>query len=236
MPSSKGRRYRHASRTDSATTYQGVALNPFTRLSRHRDNHERGATLILVAISMTALIAASGMAVDLGRTFVTNRSLQLVADDAALDSARYIAAQETLTLPSSTSNLVVEADHCRHQQRLRGQPQRDRRPVDESDVHPGIGRPLQGYRPRHRATFRATPYKVTATSNLARLFSHGTSTLKPNGRGGRHTRSVILDWQLSRLDSDSSPQTSVLGVLLGNAWCVGQSDRGGVLPDWPTPS
>ncbi len=214
MPSSKGRRYRHASRTDSATTYQGVALNPFTRLSRHRDDHERGATLILVAISMTALIAASGMAVDLGRTFVTNRSLQLVADAAALDSARYIAAQETLTLPSSTSNLVVEADHAATNNRSGANISVIEGLWASQTFTPESGAHCKGTTPPS-GNLPCNAVKVTATSNLARLFSHGTSTLNRTAVAADTPEASFSIGSYLASETSPSPQTSVLGVLLG---------------------
>jgi uncharacterized membrane protein len=213
MPSSNGRPHRLASRA-AATTYQGVALNPFTRLSRTRDNNERGATLILVAISMTALIAASGMAVDLGRTFVTNRSLQLVADAAALDSARYIAAQETLTLPGPSSNLVVEAHHAVTNNGSGANISvieglwTNQTFTPESGIHCKGTLPPTGNLP-------CNAVKVTATSNLARLFSHGTSTLSRTALAIDAPEAAFSIGSYLASVTSPSPQTSVLGVLLG---------------------
>ncbi len=79
--------------------------------SKHRKD-ERGATLVLVAIGMTMFLAAGGFSVDLGRTVVVNRSLQSVADEAALDAGRYISIPETTVLPSTTDNLVVHANNA----------------------------------------------------------------------------------------------------------------------------
>jgi uncharacterized membrane protein len=214
MPSSTGRLRGHATRTDSATTDQDVALNPFTRLSRHRDNHERGATLILVAISMTALIAASGMAVDLGRTFVTNRSLQLVADAAALDSARYIAAQETLTLPSPSSNLVVEANNAVSDNRSGANLSVIEGLWTSQTFTPESGAHCKGSTPP-TGNLPCNAVKVTATSNLARLFSHGTSTLSRTAVAADTPEAAFSIGSYLASATSPSPQTSVLGVLLG---------------------
>jgi uncharacterized membrane protein len=193
---------------------RGVALNPFTRLSRHRDNHERGATLILVAISMTALIAASGMAVDLGRTFVTNRSLQLVADAAALDSARYIAAQETLTLPSPSSNLVVEADHSATNNGSGANLSVTEGLWASQTFTPESGAHCKGTTPP-TGNLPCNAVEVTATSNLARLFSHGTSTLSRTAVAADTPEAAFSIGSYLASVTTPSPQTSVLGVLLG---------------------
>jgi uncharacterized membrane protein len=187
-------------------------LNPFTRLSRHRD--ERGATLILVAISMTTLIAASGMAVDLGRTFVTNRSLQLVADSAALDSARYVAAQETLTLPSPSSNLVVEADNSATNNRSGANLSVIEGLWTSQTFTPESGAHCKGTTPP-TGNLPCNAVKVTATSNLARLFSHGTSTLSRTAVAADTPEAAFSIGSYLASMGSPSQQTSVLGVLLG---------------------
>jgi Flp pilus assembly protein TadG len=111
MPSSNGQGHRRASRPALATNCRVPALNPVSRFSRNRGHDERGATLILVALSMTLLLAAAGFSVDLGRAVVVNRSLQLVADNAALDAGRYLTIPETVSLPNSSDNLIVHADN-----------------------------------------------------------------------------------------------------------------------------
>ena len=58
---------------------------------------ERGATLILVAISMILLLWGGAFGVDLGLTTVGNRQMQAMADTAALDVARYVDIVDTST-------------------------------------------------------------------------------------------------------------------------------------------
>jgi uncharacterized membrane protein len=214
MPTSTGRPHRRATRTVSAPTGEGVALNPFTRLSRHRDDRERGATLILVAISMTTLIAASGMAVDLGRTFVTNRSLQLVADAAALDSARYIAAQETLTLPSPSSNLVVEADNSATNNGSGANLSVIEGLWTSQTFTPESGAHCKGATPP-TGNLPCNAVEVRATSNLARLFSHGTSTLSRTAVAADTPEAAFSIGSYLASMGSPSQETSVLGVLLG---------------------
>jgi uncharacterized membrane protein len=187
-----------------------------TRAVRNRRDKERGATLILVAVTMTALLAASGMAVDLGRIFATNRSLQLVADASALDSARYIAAQETLTLPSTTSNLVVEATNAAKNNNsganltvvegLYTSPTF----TSESGAHCKGSNPPSGNLP-------CNAVQVTAVSNLSSLFSHTTSTLSRTATAVDTPESAFsIGSYLASFNTASGPmQTSVLGVLLG---------------------
>ena len=56
---------------------------------------ERGATLVLVAISMILLLWGGAFGVDLGLTTVGNRQVQAMADTAALDVARYVDIVDT---------------------------------------------------------------------------------------------------------------------------------------------
>ena len=57
-------------------------------LSRRR-REERGATLIITAVSMVALLGAGAMGVDVGFNVYGSRQAQAMADTAALDLARY---------------------------------------------------------------------------------------------------------------------------------------------------
>ena len=56
---------------------------------RHREE-ERGAVLVLTAISMFAILAAGSMGVDLGFTVYGSRQAQAIADTAAADVIQYI--------------------------------------------------------------------------------------------------------------------------------------------------
>ena len=60
-----------------------------------RARDERGATLVLVAISMILLLWGGAFGVDLGLTTVGNRQVQAMADTAALDVARYVNIADT---------------------------------------------------------------------------------------------------------------------------------------------
>ena len=55
-----------------------------------RDRDERGATFILVAVSMVLLLWGGAFGVDLGLTVVGGRQVQAIADTSALDMARYV--------------------------------------------------------------------------------------------------------------------------------------------------
>jgi uncharacterized membrane protein len=184
----------------------------FRRAVRNRRDSERGATLILVAVTMTALIAASGMAVDLGRNFATNRSLQLVADASALDSARYIAAQETLTLPSTTMNLVVDATNARNNNGSSANLTVVEGLWTSPTFTPESGAHCKGTTPPS-GNLPCNAVEVTAQSHLSRLFSHGTSTLSRTAIAADTPESSFSIG--SYLASASTQQTSILGVLLG---------------------
>lgn len=68
----------------------------FKRLRRRRDDSERGATFVLVAMSLVLLLWAGATGVDVGFTVYGSRQAQAMADTAALDLARYISYADTL--------------------------------------------------------------------------------------------------------------------------------------------
>ncbi len=77
------------------------------RSEKARD--ERGATLVLVAVSMVLLLWGGAFGVDLGLTVVGGRQTQAISDTAALDLARYVnVADWTTTLNSAllTTNFL----------------------------------------------------------------------------------------------------------------------------------
>ena len=65
------------------------------RSEKARD--ERGATLVLVAVSMVLLLWGGAFGVDLGLTVVGGRQTQAIADTAALDLARYVNVADWTT-------------------------------------------------------------------------------------------------------------------------------------------
>ena len=74
-----------------------------------REDGERGAVLILVAISMVALIGAAAMGVDVGFTVLGSRTATAMADTAALDLARDVnIADGDATLTASNNYLAGE--------------------------------------------------------------------------------------------------------------------------------
>jgi tight adherence protein G len=85
---------------------QAKVMSPTRHKSRRRTDGERGATLILVAISLTMFLAASGLSIDIGRTVVVNRTLQSLADSTALDAARYIGIADEMTKPANQSSYL----------------------------------------------------------------------------------------------------------------------------------
>jgi Flp pilus assembly protein TadG len=62
---------------------------------------ERGATLVLVAVLMVALLSLSAFAVDFSRLFVYRNQLRTVTDAAALAGARQVLLQAPLTATDS---------------------------------------------------------------------------------------------------------------------------------------
>ena len=83
-------------------------MKSLRRRFRTRSDNERGATLIIVAISSMLFLGAGALSVDIGLDTVVNRSLQSVADAGALDAARYINVEASVT-PALTSAQLTAA-------------------------------------------------------------------------------------------------------------------------------
>jgi uncharacterized membrane protein len=190
-------------------------MNLSTRKSKIRRQSERGATLILVAISITVLIGASGMAVDLGQAYTTTRSLQLVADNAALDAGRYLTVPETVSLPSPTNNLTVHANNSALQNKS----------AAGITITQGVWNPAGPtvWNPKSSAFCKATTppsnnlacnaVQVIATSHTSRLFSHGSAVFSRTAYAETTPEASFSIG--SYLLQYNSTQTLVLGSLLG---------------------
>ena len=75
---------------------------------RHREE-ERGAVLVLTAISMIAILAAGAMGVDLGFTVYGSRQAQAMADTAAADVIQYITTADQQATPQAVQNTLNSA-------------------------------------------------------------------------------------------------------------------------------
>ncbi|MGH9120986.1 MAG: pilus assembly protein TadG-related protein, partial [Acidimicrobiales bacterium] len=78
------------------------------RIASTRD--ERGAVIVVVALSMTVLMAATALSFDIGREVDENRTVQAVADAAALDAANFLTGSaNSPTLDSSLTTQAVDS-------------------------------------------------------------------------------------------------------------------------------
>jgi uncharacterized membrane protein len=169
----------------------------------NRRKDERGVSLILVAISMVLFIAAGALSVDLGRTVVLNRSLQSVADVAALDAARYINV--------SGENLTTQADRAAT----------DNNSSATMTASEGLwsGGVFTAYTPSQciptvpPAHAACNAVKVTATATLAHLFEPGNSTQSRSAIASVNPESGFSIG--TYLASFSTEQSGVLNPLLG---------------------
>lgn len=66
--------------------------------------HERGQTILLVAISMVSLLAMAALAIDVVSLYVAKSETQRAADAAALAGAKAMADSGITTLPTTDSN------------------------------------------------------------------------------------------------------------------------------------
>ncbi|MGH8447439.1 MAG: pilus assembly protein TadG-related protein, partial [Solimonas sp.] len=67
-----------------------------------RHQRQRGAAAVFVAIALVALVLATMLSIDIGRTYLAHRNLQKLANLAALDGARLISGCGTSGLPTQT--------------------------------------------------------------------------------------------------------------------------------------
>ncbi|HVA10340.1 MAG TPA: hypothetical protein VNG12_26805 [Acidimicrobiales bacterium] len=82
-------------------------MKNFLKTLRDRRRTETGATMVIVAIAMSVLIPSAGaMSVDLGIIAATNRSLQGVADAAAMSGAQNLSTATTAAQNAATDNGV----------------------------------------------------------------------------------------------------------------------------------
>ena len=80
------------------------------RITRNRVRRtERGAALILIALSLTAVTATAGVIVDGGNAFAQRRQMQNAADSAALAGARALDQYNVAPLTYLTSNIWTAA-------------------------------------------------------------------------------------------------------------------------------
>ena len=70
---------------------------------------ESGAVLVTVALSMTMLMAATALSVDVGREVVANRQLQSVADAAAQDAVSLLNGSPVATIVTAVDNEAAAA-------------------------------------------------------------------------------------------------------------------------------
>ena len=77
----------------------------WTWFRRHREE-ERGAVLVLTAISMFAVLGAGAMGVDLGFTVYGSRQAQAMADTAAADVIQYITTADQQGSPQGVQKYL----------------------------------------------------------------------------------------------------------------------------------
>jgi hypothetical protein len=74
--------------------------------SRQRP-HERGQTILLVAISLVSLLAMAALAIDIVTLYVARSEIQRATDAAALAAAKAIADSGVTSLPAGDANLAT---------------------------------------------------------------------------------------------------------------------------------
>jgi uncharacterized membrane protein len=193
------------------------------RSNRRRD--ERGATLILVAVSMVLLLWGGAFGVDLGMTVVGGRQVQAIADTAALDMARYINvadwSSQILTQAASTSYLngklsYADTDNSSNAT-LSETPGVWLNSVftpEGSEVLVGkFDEPVNCWNYKPVLTQPCNAIKITATQSVPQIFAGGHSTVT---RSSIATVSPEASFSIGTyLASINSQQSAVLNALMG---------------------
>ena len=95
-------------RQPGATAHgRGVAVDPGGQDGRRRPKRERGQVIVLFALALMALMAAAGMAIDIGRFYSEKRFLQNAADAAALAAANAYSRGTTQTVARAEAMAVL---------------------------------------------------------------------------------------------------------------------------------
>jgi uncharacterized membrane protein len=200
------------------------ATNPQRRSSRRRD--ERGATFILVAVSMVLLLWGGAFGVDLGMTVVGNRQVQAIADTAALDMARYINiadwnAQESGTQSASTTFLTGKLAYADTDNASNATLSETPgvwlngvfTPQLSTVVVNGFNETVRCWNFRPVALQPCNAIKVTATQSVPQIFAGGHSSVT---RSSIATVSPEASFSIgSYLASINSQQSAVLNALMG---------------------
>jgi uncharacterized membrane protein len=76
------------------------------RFLRRRREDERGAVLVLTAVSMVAILGAGAMGVDIGFTVYGSRQAQAMADTAALDLVQNIGTADAQSTPAGVTSYL----------------------------------------------------------------------------------------------------------------------------------
>ena len=76
-------------------------------MRRRRMHDERGATLVLLALSITGLVAIAGLALDGGRVYGERREMQNAADTASMAATRQL--DQFLTGQSADASSIETA-------------------------------------------------------------------------------------------------------------------------------
>src|SRR5438270_11341097 len=71
-----------------------------------RGKRESGQTLVIIALSMTAMLGIAGLVIDGGTAFVYRRAMQNAADAAAIAGTRVLAIDSSITYTAQTATKI----------------------------------------------------------------------------------------------------------------------------------
>jgi uncharacterized membrane protein len=170
---------------------------------RQRRGDEKGVTLLIVAVSMTLILAACALSVDIGLQVVLNRSLQTVADSGALDAVGYINGSDACVAPPSSpasTQAQTEAQNAA----------KDNTSDSTISLYEGNWNSTTNQFAACTAPFNAV--SVTAAQTLSHQFQPGTATLS---RSAVAVQTPVAGFSIGTyLANFSSQQSQALNGLL----------------------
>jgi uncharacterized membrane protein len=192
------------------------------RLQRRERSNERGATFVITAIAMVALLGAGAMGVDLGFEVDGNQQAQATADVGALDMARYINIADgyKTSNPSITTYLNGKLANVSTDNALDGGGATLSYAVGTWSSTSGW-KAATGpcYAQLHTLNVPCTAVKVTATQTVPRIFAGGSATATRSAVGYLNpTTAFSIGTYLANLNTQQGPVlNAIMSQISGSA-------------------
>ncbi|MGH9003321.1 MAG: hypothetical protein ACRDYV_09345, partial [Acidimicrobiia bacterium] len=174
---------------------------------RARNDDERGAVMVLVAVSMVVFIGSTALAVDIGQLTNTNRNLQAIADSVAMDASRAINGTSVGVLLAPTGAVTGAAQN---------RATRNDFPYGQLEVQLGEKLGSDPFVQMTNAADIPNAVRVIAHATLDYAFTPGTKALSRSAVG---TEYAVAGFSLgSWLVGTTDEKNTVLNAIFGDSF------------------